>query len=85
MTLETKINRLREAVDEHQKLDTTLTSYENREFEMWVEDLIALPPKEIDYQMCADAMMKMWIENIITDAEYNKIMDKLNKWNERGE
>ena len=42
MTLETKINRLREAVDEHQKLDTTLTSYENREFEMWVEDLIEL-------------------------------------------
>ena len=42
MTLEAKINRLREAVDEHQKLDTTLTSYENREFEMWVEDLIEL-------------------------------------------
>ena len=42
MTLETKINRLREAVDEYQKLDTTLTSYENREFEMWVEDLIEL-------------------------------------------
>ena len=35
--------------------------------------------KPIDYEDCANAMLKMWMENILTDAEYNRIMDKLNK------
>ena len=35
--------------------------------------------KPIDYQDCANAMMKMWIDNVITDGEYYRIMDKLNK------
>lgn len=35
--------------------------------------------KPIDYKMCADAMLKMWMENVLMDNEYNKIMDKLNK------
>ena len=35
--------------------------------------------KPIDYKDCADAMLKMWMENVLTDGEYNKIMDKLNK------
>ena len=34
--------------------------------------------KPIDYQICADAMLKMWMENVLTDGEYNRIMDKLN-------
>jgi len=34
--------------------------------------------KPIDYQDCANAMLKMWMDNIITDGEYNRIMDKLN-------
>lgn len=34
---------------------------------------------EIKYSDCADALLKLWIENIITDGEYNRIMDKLNK------
>lgn len=51
---------------------------------IYIENEInALPPKEIDYQMCADAMMKMWIEKVVTDAEYNKIMDRLNEYGER--
>ena len=29
----------------------------------------------ITYQDCADAMLKMWIENVLTDGEYNRIMD----------
>lgn len=33
----------------------------------------------IDYKTCADSMLKMWMENVLTDGEYNKIMDKLNK------
>lgn len=38
--------------------------------------------KEIGYAECALAMMRMWIDNVLTDGEYYKIMDKLNKhWN----
>ena len=35
--------------------------------------------KTIDYQDCAEAMLKMWMEHILADGEYNRIMDKLNK------
>ena len=35
--------------------------------------------KEIGYAECANAMLKMWIDNVLTDGEYNRIMDKLNK------
>ena len=35
--------------------------------------------KPIDYRDCANAMIKMWIDNVLTDGEYNRIMDKLNK------
>lgn len=33
---------------------------------------------EIGYSDCANAMLKMWIDNVLTDGEYNRIMDKLN-------
>lgn len=40
--------------------------------------------KPIDYQDCANAMLKMWMDNIVTDGEYNRIMDKLNAhWRNR--
>lgn len=35
--------------------------------------------KPIGYQDCANALLKMWMDNILTDREYNRIMDKLNK------
>lgn len=42
--------------------------------------------KPIDYQDCANAMLRMWMDNVITDGEYNRIMDKLNKfWKTRKE
>lgn len=40
--------------------------------------------KPIEYKTCVDAMLKMWMENILTDGEYNKIMDKLNKAHKEG-
>ena len=40
--------------------------------------------KPIDYEDCANAMLKMWMENILTDAEYNKIMDKMNQKHKDG-
>ena len=40
--------------------------------------------KPIDYQDCANAMLKMWMENVLTDGEYSKIMDKLNNAYKQG-
>ena len=41
-------------------------------------------PQEIGYTDCANAMLKMWIDNVVTDGEYSRIMDKLNAhWAER--
>lgn len=36
--------------------------------------------KPISYQDCADAMMMMWMDNVLTDGEYRRIMDKLNDY-----
>ena len=50
----------------------------------WTEKIIkALPSarpevKEISYTDCANAMLMMWIDKVLTDGEYNRIMDKLN-------
>lgn len=41
-------------------------------------------PHEIGYSECANSMLKMWIDNVLTDGEYSHIMDKLNAyWAER--
>ena len=34
--------------------------------------------KPISYYDCSNAMLKMWMDNVLTDGEYNRIMDKLN-------
>ena len=33
--------------------------------------------KPIEYRDCANAMLWMWMDNVVTDGEYNRIMDKL--------
>ena len=39
---------------------------------------------EIGYKDCADATLKMWMDNVLTDGEYNRIMNRLNAyWLER--
>ncbi len=45
-----------------------------------IEDLPSAQPevKEISYTDCANAMLMMWIDKVLTDGEYNRIMDKLN-------
>jgi len=40
-------------------------------------------PADIDYYYCSNALLKMWIDNVLTDGEYNKIMDKLNDFERR--
>jgi len=47
------------------------------------KDLRKLPSaqseiKPIEYRDCANAMLQMWMDNVVTDGEYNRIMDKLN-------
>lgn len=52
------------------------------------ENIKALQPeiKPIGYRECADAMLKMWMDNVLTDGEYYRIMDKLNaKWSKMNE
>ena len=56
--------------------------------EIEIEELPSVQPEqhEIGYSECANAMLKMWIDNVLTDGEYNRIMDKLNAhWAERRE
>ena len=40
--------------------------------------------KPIDYEQCTNAMLMLWIDDILTDGEYNRIMDKLNKAHKDG-
>ena len=62
---------------------------------IWSEDLILMsdamdalreiPPAEpevkpISYQDCANAMLMMWMDKILSDGEYYLIMSKLNKY-----
>ncbi len=35
--------------------------------------------KPIGYRDCVNALLRMWIDNVLTDGEYNRIMDKLHK------
>lgn len=42
-------------------------------------DVVPTEPQEIGYDQCANAMLKMWMDNVVTDGEYNRIMDILNK------
>ena len=39
-------------------------------------------PKEIGYDDCSSALLKMWMDGVLTEREYDRIMDKLNdyKW-----
>lgn len=36
-------------------------------------------PHEIGYDDCANALLKMWMDNVMTDRDYYRIADKLNK------
>lgn len=54
----------------------------------YINEVPSAQPEQhgIGYSECASAMLKMWIDNVLTDGEYNRIMDKLNAhWAERRE
>ena len=54
----------------------------DEEWELAVENDIQtvwkIPTATVGYTYCANALMKLWMENIITDGQYSSIMDKLN-------
>jgi len=56
------------------------TDSNKKRLDEWINNLPSARPevKEIGYAECANAMLKMWIDNVLTDGEYNRIMDKLN-------
>ena len=60
------------------------------EIKQWCIDLLERLPstqpevKEIGYAECANAMLKMWIDNVLTDGEYNRVMDRLNAHHNAG-
>lgn len=41
-----------------------------------------MPIDKYDMSAC---LLKMWMENIVTDSEYYHIVDKLNEWGEKQE
>ena len=59
-------------------------SDEKEALEMAINVLKQQPESEIKpigYRECSNAMLKMWMDNVLTDGEYYRIMDKLNaKW-----
>ena len=57
----------------------TKTGYYSQSIEF--AELEKAEPHEIGYDDCANALLKMWMDNVLTDGEYNRIADKLNeKW-----
>jgi hypothetical protein len=87
MTREEIINKIKPILEELNYPDAV--SYLTQNDVMWLnENIKALRPeiKPIGYRECANAMLKMWMDNVLTDGEYYRIMDKLNaKWSKMNE
>lgn len=59
-------------------------AHDNDLLELIAFDIKQLPPiqpesHEIGYDDCANALLKMWMDNVLTDGDYYRIADKLNK------
>lgn len=63
----------------HATISVDAIEYDKQLRQLPVADVVPAEPQEIGYDQCANAMLKMWIDNVVTDGEYNRIMDKLNK------
>ena len=62
MKQQAKIQRLKEAVEIYKKIDTALTSREEREFELWVDDLIEIAEAKADRDRVATALEEIRVE-----------------------
>lgn len=66
-------------LEEWRKWSTVLT--ERSAFKHDIADaptIVQQEVKKISYADCADAMLMMWMDKVLTDGEYDRIMDKLN-------
>lgn len=66
-------------------MDDTISRIEQNEIPEAIRVRLKLPSsppepeiKPISYMDCSNAMLKMWMDGVLTDGEYNRIMDKLN-------
>lgn len=78
---------LRGAHDECDKncAECELVQDDNELHEMYTDVITLLKTQnQITYRDCSDALLMLWMDNIITDGEYNRIMDRLNKAHKDG-
>ena len=56
------------------------TDSNKKRLDDWINGVPSAQPeiKPIEYRACANAMLRMWMDNVVTDGEYNRIMAKLN-------
>lgn len=80
MTIEEIINEIKCILSELNNGEDAVSYLTQNDVKWLNENIKALRPeiKPIGYRECADAMLKMWMDNVLTDGEYNRIMDKLN-------
>ncbi len=84
--MDDSISRKAGEKQEHQTFN--LDDAHEQGFNDYLKMVLALPPvqpeiRPINYKDCASAMFHMRMENVITDWEYNHIMDKLNAYWEK--
>lgn len=66
-------------ISDRQEEMAVLDSILFRFWQMGWLDKLEEEPHEIGYDDCANALLKMWMDNVLTDGEYYRIADKLNK------
>ena len=78
-----KYIRRQDVIDLWNKYRATIAvdaiEYDKQLRQLPIADVVPTEPQEIGYDQCANAMLKMWMDNVVTDEEYNRIMDRLNK------
>lgn len=69
-----------DAISRQAVLDLMQIKIGGKELYKAIYELPPVTPEKttITYKDCSEAMLKMWIDNVLTDGQYNKIMDKLN-------
>ena len=67
-----------DSIDRKAAIDQLHQSYNLLDAERRLEDMPSTQSEPIGYQECANALLKMWMDEVLTDEEYSKIIAKLN-------
>lgn len=75
-----KLQPCEDAISRQAVIDLMQIKIGGKELYKAIYELPPVTPEKttITYKDCSEAMLKMWIDNVLTDGQYNKIMDKLN-------